>query len=303
MKPRIVVVGSSNTDLVVQVPHFPGPGETVLGDGFIMVHGGKGANQAVAAARLGAEVTFVSSLGQDSFGEMAIEAYQAEGINTEYIVFDKKAPSGVALILVDPKGENEIAVASGANFTLTSSHVAAAEPAIQAADGVLLQLETPLPSVETAVALAKKHDVPVILNPAPARLLPESLLRSVDIVTPNETEAEMLGLLEDKGSGISAGMERFGIGTVVMTLGSKGALLVKDGEQHQIPAFPTSVVDTTAAGDAFNWALAVALAGGRSLKDAALFANAAGAITASAAGAQSSLPTLDQVNNLISAGG
>ena len=300
MKPKIVVVGSSNTDLVVQVTHFPSPGETVLGDGFIMAHGGKGANQAVAAARLGAQVTFVSSLGQDSFGEMAMEAYKAEGINTEFIRFDKKAPSGVALILVDPKGENEIAVASGANFTLTTADVERAEPAIRSADCVLLQLETPLPTVETAVELAKKHEVPVILNPAPARALPEALLRSIDVLTPNETEAEMLDLMDSDSRDIGAKMREFGIETVVMTMGGKGALLVRDNEQHQIPAFPTSAVDTTAAGDAFNGALAVAIAGGRPLKEAVRFANAAGALAASSAGAQSSLPTLDEVNGLIS---
>jgi ribokinase len=300
MKPIIVVVGSSNTDLVVQVPHFPSPGETVLGDGFIMAHGGKGANQAVAAARLGAQVTFVSSLGRDSFGEMAMEAYQVEGIDTEFIQIDEKSPSGVALILVDPKGENEIAVASGANFTLTAADVEQAEPAIQSADCVLLQLETPLPTVEAAVALANKYKVPVILNPAPARPLPSALLQSIDVLTPNETEAEMLGLLGSDQPDIAARMRQLGIETVVMTMGDRGALLVRDGEQQQIPAFPTSAVDTTAAGDAFNGALAVAIASGRPLEDAVRFANAAGAFAASSAGAQSSLPTLDDVNGLIS---
>lgn len=300
MKPIIVVVGSSNTDLVVQVPHFPSPGETVLGDGFIMAHGGKGANQAVAAARLGAQVTFVSSLGRDSFGEMAMEAYQVEGIDTEFIQIDEKSPSGVALILVDPKGENEIAVASGANFTLTAADVEQAEPAIQSADCVLLQLETPLPTVEAAVALANKYKVPVILNPAPARPLPSALLQSIDVLTPNETEAEMLGLVGSDQPDIAAHMRQLGIETVVMTMGGRGALLVRDGEQQQIPAFPTSAVDTTAAGDAFNGALAVAIASGRPLEDAVRFANAAGAFAASGAGAQSSLPTLDDVNGLIS---
>ena len=302
MKPKIVVVGSSNTDLVVQVPHFPGPGETVLGDGFIMVNGGKGANQAVAAARLGAQVTFVTCVGQDSFGEAAIKAYLDEGIDTGFIRYDKKSPSGVALILVDPKGENEIAVASGANFALTAAHVQSAEESIQSADCVLLQLETPLPTVETAVALAKKHDVPVILNPAPARALPESLLKMIDVLTPNETEAEMLGLVSDGISDIEASMHRLGIGTVIMTMGGKGALLVEDGEQQQIPAFPTSAVDTTAAGDAFNGALAVALASRRPIQESVRFANAAGALTASAAGAQSSLPYLEDVEALLGSG-
>ena len=295
MKPKIVVVGSSNTDLVVQVPYFPAPGETILGDDFMMARGGKGANQAVAAARLGADVTFVSRLGQDSFGEMALNACKAEQINTNFISFDKAKASGVALIMVDQNGENVIAVASGANNTLMPDDVVAAESAIQEADCVLLQLEIPLETVKTAVSLANKHNTLVILNPAPAMTLPIELLQAIDILTPNETEAAILGLVDSDSLDDIQDIHQSGIKTIVMTLGSKGALLIQDDVEQQVPAYPISVVDTTAAGDGFNGALAVALANGRSLPDAVDFANAAGALAATKAGAQPSLPTLEEV--------
>lgn len=295
MTPKIVVVGSSNTDLVVQVPYFPAPGETILGDDFMMARGGKGANQAVAAARLGADVTFISRLGRDSFGEMALNACKAEGINTEFISFDDNIASGVALIMVDENGENVIAVASGANNTLTSDDIYAAESVIQAADCVLLQLEIPLETVKTAVSLANKHNTLVILNPAPAMALPIELLQSIDILTPNETEAAILGLIDQESGNDIQDIDQSGIKTIIMTCGSKGALLVQDNIKQQIPAYPINVVDTTAAGDGFNGALAVALANGRSLPEAVAFANAAGALAATKAGAQPSLPTLAEV--------
>lgn len=298
MRPKIVVVGSSNTDLVVQVNYLPAPGETILGDNFMMARGGKGANQAVAAARLGAEVTFISRLGQDSFGEMALSACQAEQINTEFISIDTQSASGVALIMVDQLGENVIAVAGGANNTLAPEHVHAAEAAIQEAECVLLQLEIPLETVKTAVSLANKHNVPVILNPAPAMALPTDLLQAIDILTPNETEAAILGLINREAGDNIQDINPFGIQTVIVTLGGRGALLVQENVRDHIPAYPIDVVDTTAAGDAFNGALAVALANGRSLPDAIDFANAAGALAASKAGAQTSLPTPEKVEQL-----
>ncbi len=298
MKPKIVVIGSSNTDLVIQVPHFPTAGETVLGDDFMVARGGKGANQAVAAARLGADVTFITRLGRDSFGEAALAACQVEGISTEFISFDAQKASGVALIMVDQHGENVIGVAAGANNTLTPADVFAAEAAIQAADCVLLQLEVPLIVVETAVALANKHNVRVILNPAPAKPLPPTLLQAIDILTPNETEAAILGLFDPEQAAGLLSLDRVGIKIIVMTLGSKGALLISAAQHKEIPAYPIDVVDTTAAGDAFNGALAVAIANGRSLPDAVDFANAAGALAASKAGAQPSLPTLAEVEKL-----
>lgn len=267
----------------------------------MMARGGKGANQAVAAARLGADVTFVSRLGRDSFGEMALAACQDEQINTEFISYDGQTASGVALIMVDDMGENVIAVAGGANNTLAPNHVYAAEPTIQEADCVLLQLEIPLETVQTAVSLANKHNVPVILNPAPAMALPASLLQAIDILTPNETEAAILGLIDSNAGDDIQNVKQAGIQTIIITLGSKGALLVQNHIKRHIPAYPIDVVDTTAAGDAFNGALAVALANGRSLSDAIDFANAAGALAASKAGAQTSLPTLEEVLQLQSA--
>ncbi len=302
MKSKIVVIGSSNTDLVIQVPHFPTPGETVLGDNFMMARGGKGANQAVAAARLGADVIFISRLGQDSFGEMALAACQAEQINTDFILFDEQKASGVALIMVDRQGENVIAVAGGANTALTPADVLAAESVIQSSDCVLLQLETPLATVEAAVRLANKHNVLVILNPAPAMPLPSKLLQAVGILTPNETEAEILGLVDSDQPDVLRNVRRLEIKTVVMTLGSEGALLVTDDSQQKIPAYPIHMVDSTAAGDAFNGALAVGLANGRSLQSTVDFANAVGALAASKAGAQPSLPTLAEVKQFLSLG-
>ena len=300
MKPKIVVIGSSNTDLVVQVPHFPEPGETILGDDFMMARGGKGANQAVAAARLGADVTFISRLGQDSFGELAMNACKAEAVNTEFISIDREKASGVALIMVDQYGENVIAVASGANNTLTQDDVFVAESVIRSADCILLQLETPLATVRAAIELANKHHIPVILNPAPAVPLPASFLQSIDILTPNETEAVILDLIDSDLPDDIQNVRQSGIKTIVMTMGSKGALLLHEDGRQQVPAYPINVVDTTAAGDAFNGALAVAWANGRSLSDAVDFANAAGALAASKSGAQCSLPTLAEVNQFLS---
>ncbi len=297
---KIVVVGSANTDLVVQVAQFPQPGETVLGSNFMMAQGGKGANQAVAAARLGAAVTFVTRLGRDSFGDSALAAYQAEGLNTNYIFRSDDAASGVAMILVEQQGENMIAVASGANNQLTPADVQAAEPAIQAADYLLLQLEIPLETVEAAARLARQHGVPVILNPAPATDLPTSLLDVVDILTPNETEAAML-----TGAESAADLPQIGralqsrVPTVLITLGGRGVMLFTTEQADSLPAHPTTVVDTTAAGDAFNGGLAVALAQGQSLVEAVRYASAVGALTVTRAGAQPSLPTFAQVSDFL----
>ena len=192
MKPKVVVVGSANTDMVVQVDDIPRLGETVLGGKFIKAQGGKGANQAVAAARLGAEVTFVARLGRDAFGESSASAYQVEGINTDFLIWDDDAPSGVALIMINRNGENIIAVAPGANGRLSPADVQAAESVFQSADAVLVQLEIPLDAVQTAVDLARRHHARVILNPAPAIHLPDPILRSVDFLTPNESELAVL---------------------------------------------------------------------------------------------------------------
>jgi ribokinase len=305
--PRIVVIGSANTDMMVRVATLPIPGQTVVGMGFAVSQGGKGANQAVAAARLGATVTFVTRLGRDAFGQAAEAAYQREGLDLKYLVWDEEAASGVALILVDEGGENIIAVAPGANFCLSPGDVRAGEEAIRAADCVLLQLEIPIECVETAIALARKHGKRVVLNPAPVGQLAPALLQEVDILTPNETEFAALSgvttrsLLRDQDAAGDFRL-RHGIRNLVITMGSQGALIVGENHTNLVPAFKVQAVDTTGAGDAFNGGLAVALARGEDLERAVRFANAVGALSVAAAGAQSSLPTREQVERLLESG-
>jgi ribokinase len=294
---KIVVVGSSNTDMVVKTPHLPAPGETVLGGDFLMVAGGKGANQAVAAARLGAEVTFVARVGQDVFGEQALAGFKREGLITEYVRADPTAASGVALILVDATGENSIAVASGANACLSPDDVQQARQTIEAADVLLLQLETPLETVLAAARIAHKAGARVILNPAPAPAnpLPAALLACVDILTPNENELAMLAGAQTGIEQAAAQVLSQGVETVIVTLGAQGALIVTQDAQQTVPSFAVDAVDTTAAGDAFNGGLAVALAEGKDLSKAVRFANACGALATTRLGAQPSLPTRDEI--------
>ena len=291
---RVVVIGSSNTDMVVKAAHIPQPGETVLGGEFVMVPGGKGANQAVAAARLGAEVTLVARLGDDLFAEASLRNFREAGIRTEAVVRDPEAASGVALILVDESGENAIAVAPGANARLTPADVDRAEPAIRAADMVVLQLEVPLPTVLHALRLAKRHGRRVTLNPAPAAPVPDEALAMADFLTPNETEAEMLlgGGAAGLG-GIAATAEALrtkGAGTVIVTLGREGAFIVGPNSSFHVAGRHVEAVDTTAAGDAFTGALACALGEGQELAAALAFATAAAALSVTRLGAQSSLP-------------
>jgi ribokinase len=296
-RPKIVVVGSANTDMVVRSAHLPLPGETVLGEKFIMTAGGKGANQAVAAVRLGAEVALVARLGRDVFGDRALAGYQAEGINTAYIVRDAEEASGVALIVVDESAENIIAVAPGANGRLSPDDVRAAERAIAGADGVLLQLEIPLEAVQTAIELARRHHVRVILNPAPARALPDDVLRGVDVLTPNENEAA--GLIGKQVDSALEALAARGPGSVVMTCGAAGCEVLSDGQRQHVPGFPIEAVDTTGAGDSFNGALAVALARGLKIADAARYANAAAALAVTRFGAQIAMPTDEEVQKYL----
>ena len=300
MNPKIVVVGSANTDFVLTVPKLPSHGETILGDQFRVVRGGKGANQAVAAARLGANVTFVARLGTDSFGNEAIAAYQAEGISTDFIVQDSETHSGIALIMVNQMGENMIGVGPGANSRLAPEDVRAASEAFRNADCILLQLEIPPVAVQTAIEIARSNNVRVILNPAPAQKIPPEILNSVDYLTPNETEAALLAGQEPSGdsqNSLSRLAAILKVPHLIVTLGSKGAAILENGQVTSVPTFLITPVDTTASGDAFNGALAVALARDESLPQAVRYANAAGAITATRPGAQPSLPTkevLDQ---------
>jgi len=300
--PRIVVVGSANTDLVVRVPTLPRPGETVIGGTFASVGGGKGANQAVAAARAGGQVTFVAKLGVDAMGDAAIAAYRADGIDVAHVTRDAATPSGVALILVDEAGENSIAVAGGANDRLLPADVDRAREAIAAADVLLVQLEVPLETVRRAVGLAREAGTKVLLNPAPARPLDAALLSGVTIITPNETEAALLTGRRDIGehsaAAAAADLVALGPAAAVITLGSRGAFLAAAGTGLHVPPFPVRPVDTVAAGDVFNGCLAVAVAEGRGLSDAVRFAAAGAAISVTRRGAQDSAPTRHEIEAL-----
>ena len=294
MSRKIVVIGSCNTDMVINMERLPLPGETLLGGKFFMNPGGKGANQAVAAARLGGKVLFIAKVGNDPFGVRAVDQYKAEGINTKHVLVDKEHPSGVALILVDAHGENSIAVASGANAHLMPQDIDNARGAIEDGDILLMQLETPLETVEHAALLTNQLGKKVILNPAPAHPLPETLLRNLYMLIANETEAEFISgtKISDMDSVARAAdiICGKGVENVVITLGSKGAFVKERGAYHQVQGLKVKAVDATAAGDTFCGALCVALAEGRSITEAVEFANRAAAITVTRMGAQSSLP-------------
>ena len=304
MSGRIVVVGSSNTDMILQMDRLPRPGETLLGGEFSMAAGGKGANQAVAARRAGGEVSFIARVGQDTFGKMAIDGFEREGIVVENVRVDDTCVSGTALIFVGSDGENMIGVASGANAQLSVADVEAASEQISQADVLLVQLETPLATVESALRVARQHGVCTILNPAPAQQLSTELLANVSILTPNEHEAEILtGIaVDDQRSAAEAAqkLRQLGIDTVIITMGSRGAYVATAENAGLVAGFPVEPVDTTAAGDTFNGALAVAVAEGVQLNDAVRFANAAGALSVTKLGAQPSTPKRSEVEAFLS---
>lgn len=300
---NISVVGSSNTDMIIQVPRIPKPGETILGGKFTTAAGGKGANQAVAAARAGGRVTFIACVGDDMFGEKAVQGFIADGINVDHISLDKEAPSGVAEIFVAEDGENSIAVASGANEKLSPQDVMKSMDVIAASDILIMQLETPLETVMTAARIAHENGVKVILNPAPAQPVDDAIYQYLSILTPNETEAELLTDLpvKDERSAEKAakGLLSKGVETVIVTMGSEGALLVTQDACELVPGFKVDAVDTTAAGDVFNGALAVAIAEKRPLRDALLFANAAAALSVMKLGAQPSAPQRVEIEKFL----
>ena len=296
---RIVVVGSTNTDMVVKAARIPAPGETILGGRFLMNPGGKGANQAVAAARLGAEVVFIAKVGDDLFGREAKALFAKENICTDYVLTDPSEPSGVALIMVDAKGENCIAVASGANGTLMPEDIEGLEGVIAQSDLLLMQLETPLETVRYAADVAVNLGVPVILNPAPACELPSDLYDCLEVITPNESEAELLTNIKvtDEASAEAAARVLCdkGVLNVVITMGAKGAYVFDGEDGVMVPAFKVEAVDTTTAGDVFNGALAVALTEELELEEAVRFASKAASISVTRMGAQASAPRREEL--------
>jgi ribokinase len=306
MAAHITVVGSLNMDLVARAPRIPQPGETIIGSDFHTVPGGKGANQAVAAARLGAQVSMVGRVGRDAFAESLLNNLAAAGVDHTFVVHDPEAATGVALIAVDDAGQNSIIVASGANVRLSPADVDGAEAAIAGADALLLQLESPLETVTRAAKVAHAHGVPVILNPAPARSLPGALLALVDVLIPNESETALLTGLPvgdpAEAEAAATALRELGVGTVILTLGERGALLAREDGAEYFPAFEVTPVDTTAAGDAFVGGFAVALAEGRSLAEAVQWGNGAGALATTRLGAQPSLPTRQDLEGLLTTG-
>ncbi len=297
---KIVVIGSTNTDMVIKSDHLPAPGETLLGGTFFMNPGGKGANQAVAASRLGGKVTFISKTGNDIFGEQSVQNLKNEGINTEYMAVDPENPSGIALITVDSMAENCIVVAPGSNMTLNPDDIDKAIKQIELAEIVLLQLEIAIETVEYAAQIAIRNKRKVILNPAPAQKLSDSLLKTIYILTPNETEAEILTGVKvtdidsaEKAAGI---LRNKGVEIVLITMGANGAYVLTDKLSKLIPASKVKAVDTTAAGDTFNGALVVAVSEGFNIEEAVKFANRAASFAVTKFGAQASIPYRSEIN-------
>lgn len=303
----IVVVGSTNTDMVIKASHLPHPGETILGGTFFMSAGGKGANQAVAAARLGGSVSFIAKTGYDIFGKQSIELFEKEGIDISFIQRDHHQPSGIALITVDDNGENCIVVAPGANAALTLTDIDEAKEKIESASLLLIQLETPIETVEHLANMAASKNIKLVLNPAPATKLKDDLLKKISIITPNQKEAEMLTGIKiiDEVSAKQAAvfLKSKGIETVIITMGAAGALMLHENKFQWVPGYKVNVTDTTAAGDVFNGALVVALAEGKNMEDAVTFSCKAAAISVTRLGAQASAPyrkeveLFDTINN------
>ncbi|ABM02210.1 ribokinase [Psychromonas ingrahamii 37] len=300
---KLVVLGSVNADHVLQVPSFPRPGETLHGTGYAVIPGGKGANQAVAAARLGADVAFIACLGDDSFGINIRDAFKSDGINVDGVMIEKNTPTGIAMIQVSATGENSICISAEANNHLTPERIKPFSSLISAAEILLMQLETPIETIQAAAETAKLAGTVVVLNPAPAQSLSDELLKLVDIITPNETEAEQLtGVqVKDMPSAQQAAekLHDKGIEMVMITLGSEGVWLSQAGKGKQIKGFTVKAVDTTAAGDTFNGALLTRLLEKASVEESIRFAHAAAAITVTGKGAQTSIPDRQSVEKFL----
>lgn len=296
---QLIVLGSVNADHVLRVPHFPRPGETLRGHSYQVLPGGKGANQAVAAARLGADIGFIARIGDDAIGRQMRDGFEADGIDVSAVESDPTLPTGIAIIYVSDEGENSIGLSAEANGALSPEVVERHAARIAGADTLLLQLEVPLESVQRAATLAHAAGTRVVLNPAPAQPLPASLLALVDLITPNQTEAELLtGVVVTDEASARAAAARFhamGIASVMITLGAQGVYWSEQGEAALIPGFRVTATDTTAAGDTFNGALLAEQLRGASMQEAIRFAHAAAALSVTRFGAQSSIPHLAEV--------
>ena len=300
---KVTVVGSFMYDLVATAPRRPKTGETLIGDSFGMFLGGKGANQAIAASRAGASVTMVGRLGNDLFGDQFLEKFSEEGIKTNFVIQDTENGTGVGMPLIDASGDNSIVIIPQANMALTVENIDKAESVIADSDVLVLQCEVPMEANKRAAEIANKNDTLVILNPAPARKIPDTLLSLVDIITPNESEAEILTDMptETNSQAMEAAHHLLskGVETVILTLGSRGSLLLTEKMEKRIPAYLVDVIDTTAAGDAFCGALAAILSNGSIIEEAIKIANAAGALAVTKLGAEPSLPTKKDIDQLI----
>ena len=300
---QVTVVGSFMYDLVATVPRRPKTGETLVGNTFGMFLGGKGANQAIAASRAGSKVTMVGRLGNDFFGKQFFEKFSKEGINTDFVAQDDENGTGVAMPLIDASGDNSIVIIPQANMALTVENINQAQSTIADADVLVMQCEVPMDANQRAAEIAKQNDTLVILNPAPAQLIPDQILKLVDIIIPNEIETETLTGLPTKTENevLVAGRNLLskGVETVILTLGDRGSLLLNEDGEKLIPAFDVSVVDTTAAGDSFCGVLAASLANGISINLSVEIANAAGALAVTKLGAEPSLPQRDAIDDLL----
>lgn len=296
---EILVIGSFMMDLVVRTPRAPENGETLIGTSFSIFPGGKGANQAVSSARLGGKVTMVGKVGIDHFGDQALDALNKENVNTQYILRDSEIPTGVGSVTLEENGDNRIIVVPGANLNFTIDELENIKHLIMNAKVIVLQLEMDLKMVEQAIAYAADYEVPIIFNPAPAQKLSDEVLSKISYLTPNETEAEILtgvtiNSIEDAKTAGKILIEK-GVKNVIMTLAEKGALVVNQSRAYHVPGFPVHPVDSVAAGDSFNGALAVGIVSGKTLEEAVKFANAVGALTVTKEGAIPSLPSLEEV--------
>ena len=299
----VVVIGSANMDMTVRCKHLPIPGQTILGDSFVINPGGKGANQAFASAKCGAVTQLVARVGNGVFVPRFLDNYGRVGLGHDFLIRDPELPSGTALIFVDEDGENMIVVAPGANQKLTTSDVDAAQAAIEGAKVMILQLEVPLETVVHAAALGKKYGATVILNPAPVRSLPPALLENVDILVANEIEVAILTGAGDVDTSTAAqackSLIKAGVGQVITTLGKDGAVITSGDGATKVRGFKVNAIDTTSAGDTFVGALACALTEGKTIEDAAYFANAAAALTCTKIGAQQAMPTREEVDAMV----